>query len=414
MKSFKRLMVFVVLPIIFSCFIFVGCANEDLPGDSDQVEHVVEDIDDDADFPYNDDLAPSEDEILEDTDGEMPGNDQDEEGDMNSQNDQTAGNDNSDSSINDEEGFDQPAEGDENDIGGSQGNDTEADPDTEEGDGDSGLPPSNPATIQIQNYTDLTSLTLENLKNVKIELLNNIDCNYEEICPLGDYSTPFEGEFDGNGFTISNFVLTSANWVNNGSNKVLGVFGVVQNAKIHDVNFTQMVVDEYDASSCSVGLIGHNLGHLKLENVTVSNSSFNLVGGDIKFGGFIGQDTMNTFDIRRNLSFVNNIVTIECYDEGLCYGGICGKVIYQGGEVENLTITDNFISVFDFSAVANVGYLYGSLDADRAIVISDIKIEMNIFDFFIESSTCLNGMMGLISGLEEEDIIINNLQTDIF
>lgn len=414
MKSFKRLMVFVILPIIFSCFIFVGCANEDLPGDSDQVEHVVEDIDDDADFPYNDDLAPSEDEILEDTDGEMPGNDQDEEGDMGSQNDQTAGDDNSDSSINDEDGFDQPAEGDEDDIGGSQGNDTEADPDTEEGDGDSDLPHSNPATIQIQNYSDLTSLTLENLKNVKIELLNNIDCNFEEIFPLGDYTTPFEGEFDGNGFTISNFVLTSANWVNNGSNKVLGVFGVVQNAKIHDVNFTQIVVDEYDASSCSVGLIGHNLGHLELENVRISNSSFNLVGGDIKFGGFIGQDTMNTFDIRRNLSFVNNIVTIECYDEGLCYGGICGKVINQGGDVENLTITDNFISVFDFSAVANVGYLYGILDADRAIVISDIKIEMNIFDFFIESSTCLNGMMGLISGLEEEDIIINNLQTDIF
>ena len=89
-------------------------------------------------------------------------------------------------------------------------------------------------------------------------------------------------------------------------------------------------------------------------------------------------------------------------------------MINQGGDVENLTITDNFISVFDFSAVANVGYLYGSLDADRAIVISDIKIEMNIFDFFIESSTCLNGMMGLISGLKEEDIIINNLQTDIF
>ena len=74
-----------------------------------KVEHVVEDIDDDADFPYNDDLAPSEDEILEDTDGEMPGNDQDEEGDMGSLNDQTVGNDNSDSSINDEDGFDQSA-----------------------------------------------------------------------------------------------------------------------------------------------------------------------------------------------------------------------------------------------------------------------------------------------------------------
>ncbi len=100
----------------------------------------------------------------------------------------------------------------------------------------------------------------------------------------------FAGTFDGQGYTISGLTdgntYVPANAKSNGEYSY-GLFGIVKNATIKNINLTNVDIKSNNASYTAdeVGaVVGYSLGSLKLDNITVSGS---VVGDNV--GGIIGR-----------------------------------------------------------------------------------------------------------------------------
>ena len=65
--------------------------------------------------------------------------------------------------------------------------------------------------LYAEFYTSISEA--EDLKNISFDgkyiLLNDIDLGGAEWTPIGTSSSPFTGEFNGNGYTVSNFKITT-------------------------------------------------------------------------------------------------------------------------------------------------------------------------------------------------------------
>ena len=111
------------------------------------------------------------------------------------------------------------------------------------------------AVVYPVGYTPIT--TAEELKNIsrngKYALVRDIDLGGAEWTPIGTSSSPFTGEFDGNGYTVSNFKITTGR-------QYVGLFGynkgVIKNLGVE--NFTVNV--SYSGNVYAGGLVGRNYG----------------------------------------------------------------------------------------------------------------------------------------------------------
>lgn len=137
----------------------------------------------------------------------------------------------------------------------------------------------------IYTFDDLCEVSKD--EEAHYVLMNDIDCEGENITPLFDSTTPFVGSFDGNGHTISNF-----NFYVYGSDytgtisyaKYSGLFGynkgTIKNLKIDNVKSVIKL------STAFVGIVcGINYGEISnvdLNNVTLeapqTGSGWNYVG----------------------------------------------------------------------------------------------------------------------------------------
>ncbi len=59
-----------------------------------------------------------------------------------------------------------------------------------------------------------------------------------EWTPIGDYSNPFKGTFNGNGYKIKNLTITSP------TAKLIGLFGYAEDAKIYNVHLTNVDISK--------------------------------------------------------------------------------------------------------------------------------------------------------------------------
>ena len=118
-----------------------------------------------------------------------------------------------------------------------------------------------------------------NITNKKIVLGCNIDLQNKEINPIGNMANPFKGEFDGNGYNISNFKISKLKGRN------VGLFGTCDKAKISNLSVKNAIIQGKQQIG---GLIGY------ATNCVVDNCEFSgLVQGEKKIGGLIGYSNNN-------------------------------------------------------------------------------------------------------------------------
>lgn len=192
-----------------------------------------------------------------------------------------------------------------------------------------------------EGYTVIT--TAEELQNInndldgKYILMGDIDLAGETWTPIGSLNDPFTGEFNGNGYTISNLLL------NNNTKNYYGFFGRIEGAKISDVGFENANVTgmmwvgilagySYNSSitNCYVtgdvsgysdtgALVGDNIHNSTIDScysiASVTGDSYRVgglvgynndkssinysfaqssVNGKENVGGFVGQNTSST------------------------------------------------------------------------------------------------------------------------
>ncbi len=242
----------------------------------------------------------------------------------------------------------------------------------------------------------------EGFEGETVVLEDNIDLNPQVVAsktrrapaggvnwePIGSQSNPFRGTFDGQGFTISNLNIESAD------HGYLGLFGNVrddiyksatclQNFTLENVNINVENVDYVGAVAGYFGPTGGDAGRSLLSNVTVQGEVSIQTKGDFVGGiaGYINNSTLNKVTIN---AADNSIVKSEGKnDNGAQVGGIAGHVAQTlATEINtNLNVTGQW-----------AGGLYACLDS-YASTLTDVHVTANV-----TASTKYVG--GLVGGIQ--------------
>lgn len=200
-------------------------------------------------------------------------------------------------------------------------------------------------TTSVEGNTVESPYLIDSVEDFTTIMKNDLDGHYKltadinfagtSISPLFTNTTQFNGTFDGNGHTISNFKVGSAEELSLISNKYYGLFGYIgSKGVIKNVKLDSFVLYTKRTSTTTfVGLIaGYNAGtisditvtnssiHVEIENSSSPNdtdSSGNLTGYYV--AGLVGQN--------KNGATINNCsvdldITVKAR-RGAVVGGIC-------------------------------------------------------------------------------------------
>lgn len=195
-------------------------------------------------------------------------------------------------------------------------------------------------------YPYTTIYSVEDLKNIssnlngKYVLMRDIDLGGLEWTPIGTENSPFQGEFNGNGYVVSNFKITS-------SQDYAGLFGynkgIVKNLGVEGFNID---LPGYAGGYKSAGgLIGRNLG-----TVTDCYSTGN-VKSSRYVGGLVGSNT-------GTITNCYATGTSSCYS-GNGYLGSAGGLVgcnHDGGIIIDCRATGNVVCVGRGGVGGLVGY----------------------------------------------------------
>lgn len=240
--------------------------------------------------------------------------------------------------------------------------------------------------VSISTAADFLAMA-ENRKG-KFKLVNDIDFtgDSKDLYGLKNLFTedkPFEGEFDGSGFTISNFKFTTT------SSTVVGVFGATDGATIKNLNISGAEVSFTYGKNGNVGILAGILRDTVVENVNIVDSIFELrTSTSTTTVGSIAGLSANSTVKNVNVNVDMNLTRVR----GAAVAGLAlGKV--EGAGKESIEATDNSV------AVKNV-YAKGILKAHGYINSSSN-----------ESSIQLGGFVGCIS--TKSNAVIAECATDV-
>ena len=124
-----------------------------------------------------------------------------------------------------------------------------------------------------------------NYYNVHFRMMNDIDNAGEDYTPIGTQTNPFEGTFDGYGYTISNFYINGYGKTYDG----YGVFGYIgQNGTVRSLKVNGTCV--YYSEQQYIGIIaGRNHGEITMcestTTINVNGTQTDYIGG---IAGYLG------------------------------------------------------------------------------------------------------------------------------
>ena len=208
-----------------------------------------------------------------------------------------------------------------------------------------------------------------------ITLTADIDLTGKEQAPIGNYSTPYTGTFDGAGYTISGLNIANAATVAalaEGEEGVIatiddltvGLFGVVQGATIRDVTVKGVVTNNFAAANAEIkidgyhsatgGIVGTALVGTTLENLT----SYVEVNGPCHVGGIAGY--LKNFESDGDIAA---ITAENCVNYGIINpvvgnsGGVFGRVYTNTTYPDVVVLIESCINYADVTS--------NSLDRNR-------------------------------------------------
>ena len=230
--------------------------------------------------------------------------------------------------------------------------------------------------------------------NVTVYLANDIDLGGAEWRPIGDYAfsrTSFNGVFDGQGYSVSNFKVTEpVRWTDKVTEASYGFFanvkGTVKNLTIKNATVNP------EGGRYSAALVGrlHNGG--RIENCHVENSTVTILHWQV--GGIVGQNNNGNI---YNCSVVGSTITGKA-----AVGAIVGMDMTNGEHaiedcrVANTALVQN--ESFGASFDASYGLAVGLVNASGIV--------LNINDIVAEDNTIKGVADNTLVGDKEEGAVI--------
>jgi len=161
----------------------------------------------------------------------------------------------------------------------------------------------------------------------------DINLNDMDWIPVGSNINCFRGTFDGQGYVVSNYVIT-------GSKVDVGFFGVVTGS-ICNLGVENFVINTTDTSNTG-GLIGYLYGGSKISNCYASGDItveliVSLGAGSLNVGGLIGYifHDGNSFSLTNSYAIgnIDATATVGSAKVVVCTGGLIGNIFYAGNTI---------------------------------------------------------------------------------
>ena len=192
--------------------------------------------------------------------------------------------------------------------------------------------------------------------------------------PIGDANKPFEGVFEGNGYTIANLRIRMPN------NSDVGLFGYINNSKaeVRRIGLT-------NATIVGMESVGGLVGRFNGKSITRSYVSGNVIGGE-HVGGLVGEfkgDIENSYasvdviGIERVGGLVGHIADTSSIKNSYAVGNVELTGDYGGGLVGYITAMNaSIVNSYANSNVSGrfwIGGLVGAIEGSRATQSSRIS-----------------------------------------
>ena len=193
------------------------------------------------------------------------------------------------------------------------------------------------ADITVGTAEEFVSV-MNNSKNWddNITLTADIDLTGKKLSPVGDYTTPFTGTFDGAGFTVKGVMIST-------DYHAAGLFGVIKNATVKNVTVEGYVECTYGA---------------EVEKFSAESKVDGLYSGT---GAVVGV-------VLTGSTLENVINKAEVLGAGNC-GGVAGIIYnFEDGTV-NLIGCENYGKVD--SVVGNIGGVFGRIYTKSTTALTD-------------------------------------------
>ena len=199
----------------------------------------------------------------------------------------------------------------------------------------------------IVNLSSIFHNNADEFANSYYKVISDIDMKDTPIYAIGNYFTPFSGNFDGNGHTIKNLnfkQITSC-----------GLFGYVgEGANIHNLNLEYSFV-----STSQEGIYFGGVAGYAEKNTIIDSCSFS---GSIGFENSYVYTTVNTTSAFYTYATVGGFGAVDhakavggiaglsggtisnCKANGSLVGTICGGIAGESnGTISNCTFNDSYI-----------------------------------------------------------------------
>ncbi|KUO79036.1 MAG: hypothetical protein APF81_23305 [Desulfosporosinus sp. BRH_c37] len=187
---------------------------------------------------------------------------------------------------------------------------------------------------QLNNVRDYLDGSFQQIADID---LSDYDSNQVWV-PIGNSGAPFVGEFDGNGYSISNLTIS-------GNSNDVGLFGYIGQAQLNNIQLENVNISGHDN-------VGGLTGVLSRGTINNSHVSGNITGSHYYIGGLVGSNEGGTVD--------------SCYTGGTVIGsyyvgGLVGKSTYGSTVISYVGLIDNCYTTTNVVGERYAGGIIGSM-----------------------------------------------------
>lgn len=195
----------------------------------------------------------------------------------------------------------------------------------------------------------------DNFKGKTIKLGGNIDLNDISWTPIGDNPNPFLGNFDGQGYTVSNLFVVNDGWAG-----LIGHAGKAAGSTIKNVTIDGAAIRSSRMAGAVVGQLYGSIDNCHVKNaaiVAVPNAVGDSYDNGDKVGGIVGW----LGDNGNNRTISNCTATDVALGAYRDVGGIAGYV------ASSTTVKNNSVSGVDITVDQSNNY-YGDKDVNAGYI----------------------------------------------
>lgn len=251
--------------------------------------------------------------------------------------------------------------------------------------------PYNIATYtQLQRFADKVN-DGNNYEDKYIKLLGDIELN-GEWTPIGTKNAPFAGHFSGEGNTIVNLTIETAN-------EYAGLFGYLEEeAEISDIKLTNVNISEYATATYAGGIAAYAEKSVKITNCTISgtiNAYTTTASVHSYAGGIVGMTgEMVTVD---NCAVSGSVLSKTDSTNASSYAGGAVGSLGMSSIVSNL-YTDVSVTAYSKNAISYAGGITG-ISGNKCILINSASAGTVVAKSDgANKNTVAGGVSGMLAG----------------